>query len=338
MSGRTQEVWKTIEGHDRYEISSLGRVRRDEMLIHGSHRPSGYVTICLKKKAVFVHRLVAQAFCSNDEPEIKVCVNHKNSIRDDNRSSNLEWVSHRENSIHRYRKDNARGLNAKGGIPVIQSEPDGTIVRKWSSATEASKMSEGRFTKWGISMCCSGRLRKHRGYLWQYDFPTIKGEKWKKIEVNHTLIKVSSEGRIKNIRGTPYKQSVQLGYKVIGIRGRLYQAHRLICMAFHPNPDNKMTVDHIDRDPLNNKASNLRWFTPAEQTTNRKFSHKNMKNRKLVSMNVFTEDGGMIIRIYKGIRQAANDQGICPNIIRIRSNTGRRDRKGRLWIIHKTAR
>lgn len=35
--------------------------------------------------------------------------------------------------------------------------------------------------------------------------------------------------------------------------------------AFIPNPDNKLQVDHIDSDPLNNRASNLRWITKQEQ-------------------------------------------------------------------------
>ena len=45
-----------------------------------------------------VHRLVAQAFIPN--PNNKLEINHKNSIRDDNRVDNLEWATRSENNQH----------------------------------------------------------------------------------------------------------------------------------------------------------------------------------------------------------------------------------------------
>ena len=45
--------------------------------------------------------------------------------------------------------------------------------------------------------------------------------------------------------------------------------HRLMGLTFIPNPDNKPTIDHIDRDKTNNNLSNLRWATKGEQMENR---------------------------------------------------------------------
>ena len=41
------------------------------------------------------------------------------------------------------------------------------------------------------------------------------------------------------------------------------QVSRLVAIAFVPNDDplHKTTVDHIDTDKSNNKASNLRWMS-----------------------------------------------------------------------------
>jgi hypothetical protein len=44
--------------------------------------------------------------------------------------------------------------------------------------------------------------------------------------------------------------------------------HRLLAEAFIPNPENKPTIDHIDRNPANNDLSNLRWATHTEQHQN----------------------------------------------------------------------
>lgn len=49
--------------------------------------------------------------------------------------------------------------------------------------------------------------------------------------------------------------------------------HRLLAQTFIPNPDNKPTVDHIDRNRTNNNITNLRWATNSENTINSDYSH-----------------------------------------------------------------
>lgn len=60
----------------------------------------------------------------------------------------------------------------------------------------------------------------------------------------------------------------KLGYCTVAISGKRYKVHRLIAEAFIPNPENKPTVDHISRDPRDNRPENLRWATQKEQLHN----------------------------------------------------------------------
>ena len=66
------------------------------------------------------------------------------------------------------------------------------------------------------------------------------------------------------------------------------QLHRLIAMAYIPNPDNKSQVDHINRIRNDNRIENLRWVTPSEnmQNTgkqiNNKSGHKSISYQKPV--------------------------------------------------------
>ena len=60
------------------------------------------------------------------------------------------------------------------------------------------------------------------------------------------------------------------GYRVVNLRGRMYQQHRIIWeMHNGPIPDG-LTVDHINRDGLDNRLENLRLADYVVQNRNRR--------------------------------------------------------------------
>jgi len=102
------EIWKVIDGFDRYEVSSNGRVkslydnfgRRRDRILTLNHQKTGYYTVTLcnngKKQVTSVHRLVAKAFIPN--PNCYNVVNHKDEIKTNNNVDNLEWCTVKYNS------------------------------------------------------------------------------------------------------------------------------------------------------------------------------------------------------------------------------------------------
>ena len=93
-------------------------------------------------------------------------------------------------------------------------------------------------------------------------------ETWKKIE-GFESYEVSDWGRVRR-GGRVLKGSINsCGYRHLrpsrdGV-SVTKTIHRLVCIAFLPNPDAKHTINHIDHDKTNNRLENLEWATHSEQ-------------------------------------------------------------------------
>lgn len=97
-----KEVWKTIEGHPKYEVSNMGQVRNVQTgkLLKPYDDGNGYLRVKLDRENCRLHILVAAAFVHNDDPDHKIVVNHKHGKKHDNRASQLEWCTLSENTQH----------------------------------------------------------------------------------------------------------------------------------------------------------------------------------------------------------------------------------------------
>ena len=72
--------------------------------------------------------------------------------------------------------------------------------------------------------------------------------------------------------GWVVKAKTQAGYIVASLDNRKHYAHRIIWkMMTGEEPE---TIDHIDRDPANNRWANLRAATLIEQSANKRAAHR----------------------------------------------------------------
>lgn len=79
---------------------------------------------------------------------------------------------------------------------------------------------------------------------------------------------ITKDGCVLNIDGKEIAQHERKGYLYVIIKRKKYSVHRLVALAFIPNPDYKPEIDHIDGNPKNNCVNNLRWVTRSENEMN----------------------------------------------------------------------
>ena len=262
-------------------VSSLGRFRDSRGVVKTpSPRTSGYVEVKLQKKTFKVHRLICEAFHGPSPSKEEIFVDHIDGNPSNNKASNLRWVSSARNIQLSYENNKDRKPSAFKRSKPVKGRKMGTLEwTSYASGQDASRQLGMR------SVHISDAAMKGKvisGYEFQFDVPNevelLPGEVWKPMK--DLNVQVSSLGRFRDTYGVVKTPSPRKsGYVEVKINKKIHQMHRLVCEAFHgPSPSKEeIFVDHIDGDPSNNKASNLRWVSASR---NVQLSFKNNKARK----------------------------------------------------------
>ncbi len=136
---------------------------------------------------------------------------------------------------------------------------------------------------------------------------------WKGVE-GYPDYEVSNKGNVRNIntnRVLKRRLSAQ-GYD----RVRLYKnkvgknefVHRLVAIAFIPNPNNYPLVNHKDETTLNNSVENLEWCTYQYNNSYGDAGKKKgiANSKKVYQMN----ENGDIVRMFGSLREASETEMI----------------------------
>lgn len=91
----------------------------------------------------------------------------------------------------------------------------------------------------------------------------------KTIEHLGDTVDVTSDGRVWSHRRNCFLTQTPNdgGYLTVKLRERNEYVHRLVALAFIPNPDNLETVDHKVANKFNNNVTNLQWMTRKDNSS-----------------------------------------------------------------------
>ena len=99
-------------------------------------------------------------------------------------------------------------------------------------------------------------------------------EIWKDIQGYEGLYQVSNFGRVKGLKRSKIRKlcNDRGGYLCVSLKKqgtvKLCKVHRLVAVAFIPNPENKPQIDHINAIKTDNTIKNLRWVSAKENVRN----------------------------------------------------------------------
>ena len=138
----------------------------------------------------------------------------------------------------------------------------------------------------------------------------MEEEIWKDIE-GFDNYQISNLCRVKNVKFNRFVKPLlgKHGYVCVNLYkdGKLKHLllHRLLALAFIPNPENKPCIDHINTDRTDNRIENLRWATQKENHNNplSLINHANASRGRVVSEEQKKRQSEKMKGRFKGVRK-----------------------------------
>lgn len=320
---------KNFNNKDINKYKNGNEIKNDEKEDKNQDRPQ-----------IYLHRLVAFTFIDNPDPINKNTINHKDGNIYNNKVSNLEWMSSKEQSEHSV-KNNLKSSTSRGRpVKIYKSFKEYKIYKSLSDAYKdinpilKEQISDSQFRKLFTD---KKNFESNDGcsitgeYDDIYEPQIIDGEieKWKPIIIDgekdpYKGFEVSNFGRISYF--DKIKQRIinnitkKRNYMIVNIYNNVRkkslerQVHRIVAEAFCDIPEHlseytckKLTVDHINSIPTDNHYKNLKWCTQKEQAQN--INSKLKRGCKPVNKYEKNENGDIkLVKKYNSVSEASRDE------------------------------
>lgn len=267
--------WRNVPGFEAAFVSSKGYLRVFTKR-YGPTKPylpkqetSGYRRVKYNGTCYMMHDLVCRAF-HGLPVDNTVTADHLNHDRGDNRPENLRWATRQQQQRNR-RKPSKTQRNSKVVLLRHHTWDDKTPSMWFGSTNIAGKAIQRSGASVRQAIRNNGLVN---GFTATFAQPTddqndLPGEIWKQVGAT---LRVSSMGRMQTTSNgvwgyktvaTPLDST---DYAIVLVNQRF---HRVVYYAFFPETDERLTIDHINRDKSDNRLCNLRAVEWKVQNANR---------------------------------------------------------------------
>ncbi len=221
---------------------------------------------------------------------------------------------------------------------VRQYTLDDKFVAEFVSAEVAAKHMGVCST--AMAKACRG-MNNCQGYKWKYiqkeeiiNKDEVEATDWVILD-EYPRYKISPDGRVYSM----YQRRILKGIKTTGDRmtmaistkngpsKRMY-IHRLVALAYIPNPENYPVINHIDGDSLNNNVENLEWCTYAQNAQHAYDTGINSNKKPVIQL----DKNDVELARFSSVKEAAKHIGVTEGAIHyVLSGKGTMS-KGYKWI------
>lgn len=253
-----KEKWKDIVLKDIkpiYQISNFGRVRniKRDSIVKSGVNSHGYVQISLrtvnnKNKIISIHRLVMLHFKPIDNPD-ELVINHKDTNKQNNLVSNLEWCTQKYNVEHSFATGN-REIGENHPNAVYSDELIHEICKRLEKGKSVSKIIKDLdLPNHNKTKKLIGAIKAHdtrTDISTQYTWTKVKRQKYSD-EFIHTICRLIYEGYSNEYIKTQVISECDSNHKFMVLLNdiRAGRAWKKVIKQIHENDKERSTTREI---------------------------------------------------------------------------------------------